>query len=280
MDPSLGSVLVGFVVVAAILSPLEWWRPGVPGQPRWRPDTSTDLLYWLFTPLVSGAIARLAVVVAIVLLALCAGTSLDRPAIETWVWAGGIVQRQPVWLQVLQVLLIGDLVGYATHRGFHGRRLWTFHAVHHSSTQVDWLSSVRLHPVNDVVARVAQTVPIVLLGYPPTIVAAYVPLLSFYALRLHANVPWDFGRLRLVIASPAFHRWHHAREVEGRGANFAGLFPFIDALFGTLHLPRDRRPAAFGIGGDPVPAGLWAQLWYPFARARRAGDPLRTPNVP
>ena len=268
MDPSLGSVVVGFVVVAAILSPLEWWRPGVPGQPRWRRDTPTDLLYWLFTPLVSGAIARMTVVVAIVLLALRAGHTLDRAAIGAYVWAGGVVQRQPVWLQVVQVLLIGDLIGYATHRWFHGRRLWKFHAVHHSSTQVDWLSSVRLHPVNDVLSRVAQAVPIVLLGYPPTIVAAYVPLLSFYAILLHANVSWDFGPLRLVIASPAFHRWHHAREADGQGKNFAGLFPFIDAVFGTLHLPRDRRPETFGIVGDPVPAGLLAQLWYPFAPAK------------
>jgi sterol desaturase/sphingolipid hydroxylase (fatty acid hydroxylase superfamily) len=268
MNATLGSVVVGFVVVAAILTPLEWWRPGVVGQPRWRRDTPTDLLYWLFTPLVSGVIARIAVVVAIVLLALGAGTGLDRETIESWVRTGGVVQRQPVWLQVVQVLLVGDLIGYATHRWFHGRRLWKFHAVHHSSTQVDWLSSVRLHPVNDVLSRVAQAVPIVLLGYPPTIVAAYVPLLSFYAILLHANVRWDFGPLRYVIASPAFHRWHHARETDGAGKNFAGLFPFIDALFGTLYLPRDRRPQTFGIVGDPVPAGLVAQLWYPFARTR------------
>jgi len=269
MDPSFGSVVIGFAVVAAVLWPLEWWRPGVPGQPRWRRDSATDLLYWVFTPLVSGAVARLAVIVAVVLLALRAGSSFDRPAIAAYVSAGGVVQRQPTWLQVVEVLLIGDLIGYATHRLFHGRRLWKFHAVHHSSTQVDWLSSVRLHPVNDVLSRVAQALPIVLLGYPPTIVAAYVPLLSFYAIFLHANVPWDFGPLRWVVASPAFHRWHHAREAEGQGKNFAGLFPFIDATFGTLHLPRDRRPETFGVAGHPVPSGLLGRLWYPFARERR-----------
>ena len=273
MDPTLPSVVIGFAIVGAILWPLEWCRPAVAGQPRWRRDVGTDLLYWLFTPLVSGTIARLAVVVAIVLLALRAGTTLDRSSIQAWVWAGGIVQRQPTWLQVIEVLLIGDLIGYATHRLFHGRRLWRFHAVHHSSTEVDWLSSVRLHPVNDVLSRVAQAVPIVLLGYPPTIVAAYVPLLSLYAVFLHANVSWDLGRLRLVLASPAFHRWHHAREADGQGRNFAGLFPFIDAIFGTLHLPRDRRPEHFGIAGDPVPRGLFAQLWYPFARTPHPEGP-------
>jgi sterol desaturase/sphingolipid hydroxylase (fatty acid hydroxylase superfamily) len=270
MDPTLPSVVVGFAIVAAILCPLERWQPAVPGQRRWRTDTTTDLLYWVFTPLVSGAVARLAVVVAVVLLALRAGATFDRAGIEAYVWAGGAVQRQPTWLQVIEVLLIGDLIGYAMHRLFHARRLWKFHAVHHSSAEVDWLSAVRLHPVNDVLSRVAQAVPIVLLGYPPTIVAAYVPLLSFYAVFLHANVAWDLGPLRLVIASPAFHRWHHAREADGHGKNYAGLFPFIDAIFGTLYLPRDRRPERFGVDGDPVPKGLWAQLWYPFTRAGSA----------
>jgi sterol desaturase/sphingolipid hydroxylase (fatty acid hydroxylase superfamily) len=264
VSPTLGSVVVGFALVGAILWPLEWWRPAVPGQSRWRRDSRTDLFYWAFTPLVSGGVSRVAVIVAVVLLALSAGVPLERSAIDAYVRAGGAVQRQPTWLQVVEVLLIGDLIGYWTHRWFHGRRLWKFHAVHHSSTEVDWLSSVRLHPVNDVLSRVAQAVPILLLGYPPTIVAAYVPLLSFYAVFIHANVPWDLGPLRYVIASPAFHRWHHAREAAGQGRNFAGLFPFVDAAFGTLHLPRGRQPERFGIEGDPVPRGLVGQLRYPF----------------
>jgi sterol desaturase/sphingolipid hydroxylase (fatty acid hydroxylase superfamily) len=125
--------------------------------------------------------------------------------------------------------------------------------------------------------RLAQAVPIPLLGYPPTIVAAYVPLLSFDAVFLHANVSWDLGPLRLVNARPAFHRWHHAREAAGHGRNFAGLFPFIDAVFGTLYLPRDCRPEQFGIAGDPVPAGLIAQLRYPF-RANQTSGGLRWPS--
>lgn len=70
--------------------------------------------------------------------------------------ADGAVQQQPMWLLVIEVLLVGGLIRYATHRLLHGRRLWKFHAVHHSSTQVDWLSSVRMDPVNDALTRVAQ----------------------------------------------------------------------------------------------------------------------------
>jgi sterol desaturase/sphingolipid hydroxylase (fatty acid hydroxylase superfamily) len=78
------------------------------------------------------------------------------------------VRRQPLGLQIFEVLLLGDLVGYWVHRLFHGRRRWRFHAVHHGSKDLDWLSAVRLHPVNDVVARVAQVIPVIVLGFPPT----------------------------------------------------------------------------------------------------------------
>ena len=85
---------------------------------------------------------------------------------------------------------------------------------------------------------------------------------------MHANVAWDFGPLRYVIASPRFHRWHHADDAQGRDHNFAGLLPLWDFLFGTLYLPRERSAEVFGTGADPVPPNLLGQLLYPF----------RTPN--
>jgi sterol desaturase/sphingolipid hydroxylase (fatty acid hydroxylase superfamily) len=123
--------------------------------------------------------------------------------------------------------------------------------------------------------RVAQAVPIIALGFDPALLAAYIPFLAGYAVFIHANVPWSFGPLRYVIATPAFHRWHHAADEQGLDRNFAGLFPFLDLLFGTYHLPSGRSPRRYGIPGGDVPAGLLAQLAYPFRRARvdRASAP-------
>lgn len=277
MGPTAGALLVAAVVLGVVFSVLERRWPGVPGQARWREGASTDVAYWFFTPLVTRAITRIALIAALVAVALVAGVPLDKPHIVAMASnAGRLVQRQPRLLQVLEVLLLGDLIAYWSHRLFHGRALWPFHAVHHSSREVDWLSSVRLHPVNDVVSRLGQAVPLLLIGFPPDILAAYVPFLTLYALLLHANVSWDFGPLRYVLASPNFHRWHHTTEAEGLDTNFAGLFPFIDLCFGTLYLPRDRRPTRFGILGDPVPGGLWAQLRHPFRR----GVPAVPSEVP
>lgn len=268
MGPSLAGVVAGFLLLGALLWPLEKTWPAIRGQKVRRRGFGTDVTYWLFTPLVTKVITRVAVVVALVPLVMLAGIPLDREHVQAFfAHPGRAVQRQPVALQILEVLLLGDFIGYWVHRFFHGRRLWRFHAVHHGSKDLDWLSAVRLHPVNDLVARLAQVIPIVLLGFPPTILAAYVPLLTFWAIFIHANVPWSLGPLRYVIASPAFHRWHHTSEDEGLDKNFAGLFPFFDVVFGTFYLPEGRQPQRFGLSGEEVPEGLIAQLLYPFRRA-------------
>jgi len=265
MGPTIGGVATGLVILAALLWPLERLWPAIPGQRLMRPGLKTDLAYWFFTPLVTRALTRAAVIVAVVVLALTAGVPLEREAIQAFFAdSGGLVRRQPAVLQVLEVLLIGDFVGYWTHRLFHGRVLWRFHAVHHASRHLDWLSSVRLHPVNDVVSRLSAVVPVLLLGYPPTVLAAYVPFLTLWAIVLHANVRWSFGPFRYMLASPAFHRWHHTSEEEGLDKNFAGLFPFLDVLFGTFHMPKGRQAERFGLKDEAVPEGLLGQLAYPF----------------
>ena len=97
--------------------------------------------------------------------------------------------------------------------------------------------------------------------------AAYVPFLTFYAVFLHANVPWGFGLLGRLVASPKFHRWHHTSEDEGLDKNFAGLLPIFDVLFGTYYTPKGRLPQTFGLKNEEVPEGFWRQLVYPFRRA-------------
>ena len=151
------------------------------------------------------------------------------------------------------------------HRAFHGARLWRFHAVHHSSVDLDWLSAVRLHPVNDAVMRLAGEVPLLVLGLAPLAIAGIAPVLTVMAILVHANLDWDWGPLRALLASPRFHRWHHTDEANARDKNFAGLLPIWDILFGTYYMPSDRLPHQFGTA-SPVPAGLIGQILFPFRR--------------
>jgi sterol desaturase/sphingolipid hydroxylase (fatty acid hydroxylase superfamily) len=266
--PDVGRLIVGFLVLGALFGVVQACFPAIRGQKLFRRGFGTDLVYWLFTPLVSRPLTQLTVAIALLPLALYWGVPLQSLS-----HGHGPLGAQPAWAQAVQVLLLGDFLGYWQHRLFHRPALWRFHAVHHSSTDLDWLSSVRLHPVNDALGRVVQAVPIVALGYSPLAVAVYLPFTTFYALFLHANVGWDYGVLRTVIASPRFHRWHHTSEAEGRDANFAGLLPVWDLLFGTFHLPKGVQPTRFGVD-DPVPTGFLGQMAYPF---RRASTPAPAP---
>jgi sterol desaturase/sphingolipid hydroxylase (fatty acid hydroxylase superfamily) len=266
-SPSLVGVVLAFVVLAVVFRVLEGLWPALRQQPHWRRDSPTDLAYWFFTPFVSKAITRVAIVAVVVFLAWRAGVPLDHDHVHAFVVHQRRSSPLPPLAQAFAIVVIGDFVGYWMHRLFHGRGLWRFHAVHHGSTQVDWLSSVRLHPVNEVGAKLAQSIPLFLMGFDYTLLAAYVPFLTFYAILLHANVPWTFGPLRYVVASPSFHRWHHTSQEEGLDKNFAGLLPMWDLLFGTFYMPRGRQPEAFGIHGETIPPGIVGQLVYPF-RAR------------
>lgn len=236
-----------------------------PEQPPWlsRRGLRTDLTFWFFTPVVARTLGEIGMLAILLLIYRQAPADLltmlgARDTLAT---------RQSMLLQVIAVLVLGDFIGYWIHRCFHTKALWKLHAVHHSSEQLDWLSAVRLHPVNGLLVRWIQITVLVLLGFNPLMLAVWAPVLSFYAIFLHANVTWDFGPLRGVLASPRFHRWHHTSEEEGGGKNFASLLPVFDIVFGTWYMPPGRIPGKFGVSGKPIPEDFVGQLAYPFRRS-------------
>ena len=125
-----------------------------------------------------------------------------------------------------------------------------------------WLANVTLAPRTALLVLFAAGA-LVALGFAPIAVAGVLPFFTLYAVTLHANLSWDYGPLRTVVASPRFHRWHHTSAEEGRDRNFSGLFPVWDILFGTYYMPTGVQPRSFGVS-EAVPAGLLGQLAYPF----------------
>jgi sterol desaturase/sphingolipid hydroxylase (fatty acid hydroxylase superfamily) len=125
----------------------------------------------------------------------------DRASIVAWIQHGhGPLGRLPSGLQALCALLAADFVGYWAHRCFHGKFLWRFHAIHHSPIELDWLASVRVHPINEFVNSALLAVVLVALGFRPQVLAGVVPFFSAYALLLHAYVSWSFGPFKYLIA--------------------------------------------------------------------------------
>ncbi len=266
-DPTFFRALVALVLLSAIFFVIERLVGRGRAQPIIRRGWGTDVVYWFATILLTKPLVRLVFILPLSLLLLTQVTTVDLVKLGEYRGYGPL-SRQPLWLQAIEIYAFVDLIGYWTHRLFHRGKWWPFHAVHHSSEDLDWLGALRVHPVNDVVNKLAQATPLLLLGFNPLVTLSTAPVLTFYAIFLHANVNWDFGPLRAVIATPVFHRWHHSREREAWDKNFAGLLPLWDIVFGTYYMPLGRWPENFGIN-EPMPAGYLGQVWEPFAWLRR-----------
>lgn len=180
------------------------------------------------------------------------------------------VAAQPIWLQVIEIVALVDFATYWIHRAFHQVPwLWSFHAIHHSSTHMDWLAGSRMHVVDVVVTRAVAFLPVFVLGFATPALHVYVAIVSFHAVFIHANVRWRFPYLRWLITTPAYHHWHHTSDEEGIDKNFVSFLPLWDLLFGTAHQP-DHWPKRYGTVKFHPPQSYLGQLVYPFRRRRDA----------
>jgi len=255
-----------FVILLAVFRILDLFRPKPLRLPLIRRHRLTDLAYWLLGPLVTENIGKVAIVAMVVPVALLAYGKVDPDLIQR---GFGPLSRLPILLQAGLGLIVADLASYWAHRAFHRGRLWRFHAVHHSIIALDWMSALRVHPVNDVMMRMLTTLPILAFGFSPMAVGGIASMLGLLAIVVHANVDWDWGPLRSVLASPRFHRWHHSDEPQALNKNFAGMFPLWDMAFGTCYMPRGVAPRSFGTD-MPVPDGVVGQMLFPFRRRKSA----------
>ena len=246
--------LLNLIFLGAIFIPVERVFRKV-DQPILRYEWREDLLYFLVSTLFVQMLTFLSLAPSMAILA-----STD--------WANGIrsaIASQPVVLQFLEIMFLTDLVQYWFHRTFHQiPALWKFHAVHHSAQAMDWLAGSRMHIVEVILLRVFTTLPMYVMGFAESALYAYIFFVYILSVFIHSNVRIPFGPLGLIIATPRFHHWHHGIEDEAIDKNFAIHFPVLDMIFGTYHMPEDRWPAGYGVGGHPVPKGYWRQFLYPF----------------
>ena len=159
------------------------------------------------------------------------------------------------------VIVIGGFVSYWRHRLEHSHLLWPTHAIHHSDTQMSWLTLSRFHPINRLVTSCVDITVLGLLGFPAWALLANEIVRHHYGEFIHADFPWTYGPLGRVFVSPAMHQWHHARDVKAYGSNFATVFSVFDQAFGT-YMPG---PCTSPLGvNENVGNGVTRQLLYPF----------------
>jgi sterol desaturase/sphingolipid hydroxylase (fatty acid hydroxylase superfamily) len=251
---------IGVVVLLFILVvPFEKLFPRHHQRIR-RPHLGTDVGYALVSPLLNAAGLAAGLVVGVVSLAWIPGL-LVRP----------LVAMIPAPVLPLVGIALFDLAIYWTHRWYHEVPfLWRFHAIHHSTRHLDWVSGFRSHPLDGTLIAPAF-VFLVVAGFSPQFTGALAVIQIVIGIFLHANVRWRLRWLHRLIITPEFHHWHHANEPGAINSNYSVFLPAWDLLFGTYFMPSDRRPTRYGVS-EHIPEGMLPQLWHPL---RGMGNPFR-----
>ena len=244
-----GWILVGLlqlVVIAAVIGPLQRWRPVDAITDR--ATIRTDILYTLIHRL---GLFRLGLFLAVTPLADSFFGALRVAGVSTFqldgVWPG--VTDLP-WVSLLLYLVVFDFVDYWIHRGqHHFEWWWRLHSLHHAQRQMTMWSDNRNHLLDDLLRDTVLVVVAQLIGVAPGQFIAIVAITQLSESFQHANLRLWFGRVgeRLWV-SPRFHRLHHAIGIghETRpnpaapakvlgGHNFGVLLPWWDILFGTAN---------------------------------------------
>ncbi len=187
--------VLGVLTTAALFVPLERAFALRREQGPFRRGWLTDAQYFFMSHALVQLMSVLVMVPAVNL-----GGMIAVPALQQ------TVQQAPLVVQFLGCVLVADMAQYWVHRAFHAVPwLWRFHSVHHSAQSMDWIAGSRLHLLDVVVTRGLVLLPLVVMGFDSRAVLAYLVLVSFHAVFIHANFAPRARWLERWLAMPRFH---------------------------------------------------------------------------
>ncbi len=179
------------------------------------------------------------------------------PSLSGDIWIG-----TPVFAAAVIAIISKDFVDYWNHRIMHTKWVWPIHAIHHSDEVVNGMTTFRIHALEALFMKMSHILVLSWMGMPPEAAASSYVLLMLLNMYVHADVDWNHGRFKLLVASPQFHRWHHADYHEAYGKNLANVIPLYDYLFGTYY---DPGPCRERMGAKGVPhADVVGLMAFPF----------------
>lgn len=171
-----------------------------------------------------------------------------------------------VWT-VLLALIASDFIYYWEHRISHQvRLLWTQHAVHHSSRFMNIVVGVRFGPFEGL-ASVVFNLPLVLIGFPPTLVFFGALAVLAYQSWIHTETIGRLGILDSFLNTPSNHRVHHGCDEKYIDKNYGGILIIWDRIFGTYQ--REEETPNYGLKRDfhsVNPIAVWFSELPRFVR--------------
>jgi len=157
--------------------------------------------------------------------------SLHIPTLSPAFWAG-----VPMWLICVVGIVARDFTDYWNHRLMHTKWGWPTHAAHHSDTYVNAFTTYRVHVLEWLVMNLSYIVVLTWMQIPEAIPVVLM-VAHIHILYVHMDLPFEHGPFKYLIASPVYHRWHHADAPEAYGKNLANVIPAWDVIFGTYYCP-------------------------------------------
>ncbi|MBD8891793.1 sterol desaturase family protein [Roseibium litorale] len=187
---------------------------------------------------------------------------LGVPTLDSGIWT-----PLPTWVLAFLAVLFYDFANYWNHRLMHMGWLWPVHAIHHSDPEVNGLTGYRIHFLEVFIMAASYVILLSWLGFPAEGMGLGAVFIALHGVYVHLDLDWGHGPLRYLIASPRFHRWHHADVPAAYGKNLANIFPFFDVLFGTYRVPG---PVTGPLGAQGVPENDVVKLClFPFTEWTR-----------
>lgn len=199
--------------------------------------------------------------------------SVGRDHLPYQIFADYVVSL-PLLFQIFLGLLVIDIALWIRH-GFVHKYLWSFHAVHHSAKEVSWITTHRLHPLDQFVMSLINFATLYMIGFSAEGMAAALMIYKFNNYFVHSNIVLDYPKpWKYIFVSPNMHRWHHALEREAYNKNFCVVFAFIDYVLGTYYVPDNALPKGYGSNqtelDDIERKTILSELWIPFKLKRPA----------
>ena len=178
------------------------------------------------------------------------------------------IHMSNVYVQFIVLLLLTDFLRFVYHYLAHVYgRIWKFHALHHSPTVVDWLTTSRVHFLESLLGFFYMTPVLFFFDIKPEVMAWIAVLELHMNLFVHSNINIELGFLKYVINNPKAHHWHHSSKNElEHGQNFSSIFIFWDFLFKTYYMPaQEEAPEQYGLANaDVFPQNIFKRIFYPL----------------
>ena len=168
-----------------------------------------------------------------------------------------------------------DLGEYIYHIIMHKiKRLWMFHAVHHSDEVLDVTTTFREHPGENFIRLSFTLLWMFLTGAPFWVLLLRQVVQVFSTIFAHINyvLPDKTDRIiGLVFITPNLHRVHHHFQRPYTDCNYGDVLSIWDRLFCTFKkLPADEVVLGVDTHNNPSDINSFGSVFkIPFGKYRR-----------